>query len=319
MRALLLLLILVCGISSSQDNKVSPAKSEAKANSQQQSAPQPSPVVVSVKTEVNAQPANTDAKQENSHPPGEIASWKATFWTSVIAGGALVVAIGQLFYFGRQLHVMSRTLEANKASADAALVQSKSVMLAERAYIKMSHRKPGFVFVSKNPFAWLTSQIKNYGNTPGEITDALMSIAILPSLEALPDVPPYARAENHPVGSQAFLVSGEELGIPFPFRIGRQAISEIENATKLLFVFGYVDYVDAFKAPRRAGYGRIYAPQNDIRANFRSNEDFEGRNNLVYISKRNYNYDRERTPNEGCDWDEESKAAFFARKGRLPS
>lgn len=302
MRTLLLLLILVCGVSSAQDSKVSPAKSEAKANSQQKTAAQPTPTVVNVKSEVNAHPTNKDSKSENAHPKEEITAWEATFWAAIIAGGALAVAIGQFVYFGRQLHVMSRTLEANKTSADAALNQSNSVMLAERAYIKMSHRKPGFVLVSKNQFAWLTPQIKNYGNTPGEITDALMSIAILPNLEALPNVPAYVRAENHPVGAQAFLVSGEELGIPFPFSLGRQAISEIESATKLLFVFGYVDYVDAFKIPHRAGYGRIYEPQNEIRANFRSDEDFEGRNNLVYITKRNYNYDRERTPDEGCDW-----------------
>ncbi len=48
-----------------------------------------------------------------------------------------------------------------------------------------------------------------------------------------------------------------------------------------------------FNIRRRSAYGRFYDP-------FPSNPN----NNLPYITRKGYNYDRKREKDEGNDWDE---------------
>lgn len=211
MKNALFLLLLTCSFPlAAQDNKVGNGPSQTKSAQQKATTNQPAPVVVSVKTEINQQPAKEDAKQEQAHPPEEISSWKATFWSAVIASLALAVAFGQFWYFGNQLRVMANTLEANKTSADAALIQAESIKLAERAYVKMSHKSgdsqianPGLV-LDENSNSWeVHIEIKNFGQTPARITDVAIEDLVLPKDGKLPDVPILPKPIN-PI--QAFLV-----------------------------------------------------------------------------------------------------------------
>ena len=52
----------------------------------------------------------------------------------------------------------------------------------------------------------------------------------------------------------------------------------------------------------RGGFGRVYRPDQDVRSNFASEEDFAKRLNLFFFDTDGYNYDRPRKEGEGKDW-----------------
>ena len=62
----------------------------------------------------------------------------------------------------------------------------------------------------------------------------------------------------------------------------------------MLCLLGYVDYMDAFEQRHRFGYARQFVPNTR-------------ENNLVFITKPGYNYDRERKHGEGNDWDDKQQ------------
>jgi hypothetical protein len=54
----------------------------------------------------------------------------------------------------------------------------------------------------------------------------------------------------------------------------------VENGTATLYLLGYVEYTDQFKHRHRGGYARRY-------------EQSRLKNNLLFVTKRGYNYDIE--------------------------
>ena len=75
----------------------------------------------------------------------------------------------------------------------------------------------------------------------------------------------------------------------------------------MLYVVGYVDYIDVFGGHQRGGYARVYDPALDT-----GPED--ARNNLAFVTDRAYNYDRPREEGEGDDWG----LCWFRLRGALP-
>jgi hypothetical protein len=65
----------------------------------------------------------------------------------------------------------------------------------------------------------------------------------------------------------------------------------IDEGQAILYIIGYVDYIDAFDRHWRGGYPRVYDP-------VRNGTD----NNLTFVPAAGYNYDRARKPGEGRDW-----------------
>jgi hypothetical protein len=63
-----------------------------------------------------------------------------------------------------------------------------------------------------------------------------------------------------------------------------------------------VDYIDAFGQRLRSGYARVYKPVRDDPRLYASPQDHAKRSNLVFVTQEGYDYDRQRTPDEGNDW-----------------
>jgi hypothetical protein len=160
---------------------------------------------------------------------------------------------------------------------------------AERAYVKLSHSPPGLTFEASGIF-FVEIEVRNCGRTPAKVTDTLLKPISLPVNESLPPNPDYSRHRQFP-SSSAFLVAndyfffGEE-----GFTVGADAMSDLQNGVRKLYLIGYVDYVDAFGTKHRGGYARRYAPH-------------QTGNNLILVPDSAYNYDRVRWPGEGHDWD----------------
>jgi hypothetical protein len=173
---------------------------------------------------------------------------------------------------------------------------------SERAYVKMSHERPGVQFASGSWF--VTSKTINYGRTPADVTDIHVTRLILPIGDNLPVDPPYNRGQGNRQAPRAFLVTQDRVFTGFGGPLSDSELSEIRAGFVRLYIFGYVDYVDRFKKRHRAGYARMYQPGIDIRQPGQSLESFAKRTNLVFVPQRGYNYDRARLRGEGNDWNQ---------------
>ena len=112
----------------------------------------------------------------------------------------------------------------------------------------------------------------------------------------------YVRKRQEP--TRAFLVTGEVFTrYERSLRIEPAVIPAVKDETVKLMLYGYVDYIDVFGKRHRSGYARDYSPKRDNRADYPYDEEFETRNNLVFMEQRGYNYDRLRKKGEGNDWD----------------
>ena len=172
--------------------------------------------------------------------------------------------------------------------ATAALETAKAITLSERAYVKISHLEAG-INIGLTGTAQMTVKVKNFGRTPARITDVILTYKLLLSTEPLPTAPDYsATPALQPL--QAFLVTEDELFFSRTFALGPQN-NDLEDGTKRLWLYGYVDYIDTFGERHRAGYASRYSPGPTS-------------DNLTMVAQEAYNYDRPRKKGEGNDWDE---------------
>lgn len=107
-------------------------------------------------------------------------------------------------------------------------------------------------------------------------------------------VPDYAVRHEDPK-PQAFLVSDDEFFLRLSYRIKSDEMSAVMDTSSVLYIIGYVDYVDQFGQRHRGGYGRQYRPGSDERARYKTDDEFDRRNNLWVIEQEGYNYDEVRT------------------------
>jgi len=213
--------------------------------------------------------------------------FKFNYW------GPLVTAIATGFIAWFTLSLRDATKEQGKLTERA----DEHFQVTERAYVKMSHTSPGINWVS--PLVGQGSiriQIKNFGNTPAEVTDAFVDCMVRAGdhVEALP---PYRPDTPGRLPETAFLVKGDRFFMQGAVNISTTQRAAVEAAESLLIIFGFVDYIDKFGTRHRAGYARLYDPSVD-----RLIPEEEARNNLPIFQHRDYNFDRPRTSGEGDDW-----------------
>lgn len=204
---------------------------------------------------------------------------------AIVALATLAIAIFTIF-----LYLISRR-------------QISATRVIERAYVKMSHLPPGFRDIAG--LMQIILEVKNYGNTPAQVTDVLIKPIMLSGGDKLPAVPDYRRSDMMENIPKAFLVPDESfLFYPDPLVLGPMDTKAIRNGTKIIYFIGYVDYIDQFGQRHRAGYGRQYRADID-NATYQTPVAYERRNNLIVIAQSHYNYDRPRKKGEGQDWDKE--------------
>ncbi len=310
MRTLLGVAVLAFSLSClGESNPPAPSalKSEQK---QREQAKKPDQVAPAQDKRASASPVSltaitggNSAQQPQRREEKSSAEWWALGVSAIAAFIALIaagIAGAQMWMFKRQLRLMGTSNEtaavaakAAEESAKATLIQTQSAMDAERAYVKLSHLEPGIERLNDRSSV-VKIEVKNWGRTPAHITDVIIGFKKLDFGTPLPIPYPYpdAQRESFPNG---FLVPNELLYVHQ--HVGTQ---QVLDTSKQLWVFGHVDYVDIFDRRWRGGYARKYVNRSD--------------NNLIYNTEDRDNFDRERTPDEGRDWNEESIAAYNARK-----
>ena len=174
------------------------------------------------------------------------------------------------------------TLWETRRTANYAHAQAESFKRSERAYVKLSHVTPGLK-PDGNSHA-VTMEVKNWGKTPATVTDVRIGFAIIPFGDPLPEPRPYPSEERESFPN-ALLVPSEY------FLLTRHIRTNPVDIDKQLWMFGHVDYKDAFNQRWRGGYARKYIDNID--------------NNLVRNTERRDDFDRRRQPGEGNDWNDE--------------
>lgn len=197
--------------------------------------------------------------------------------------GTLWRATDRLWQAGeKQIGVSQKAADAAKLAADANNAQARFFKSAERAYVKISHRDPGIRMEEDSDCCEIIFEVRNWGRTPGEVTDVVIGYKLLEFGKKL-DVPyPFSNAERESFPN-AFLVANEAFFISKHIKK-----SQFLNVDKQLWVFGYVDYIDAFGDRWRGGYARKFVDQKG--------------NNLVYNTESRENFDHKRKKPDGQDW-----------------
>lgn len=193
--------------------------------------------------------------------------------------------------------------------------QRDHAMVIERAYIDISHNKPGFLDVLDGVVMSKTAdpqerrqtiranvKIANRGNTPALVTRTLLHEVLTDS--PLPAEPPYRldKAKN----TQVHLVKGESFNLFGRFTVDANALDAVKTTkgAMALYLLGFVEYTDKFGQQHRAGYARVYDWQTDAFAPYKIAKNDIGapvadvdwkahgdRNNLPYVLQPDYNYD----------------------------
>jgi hypothetical protein len=289
MRYLVAALFLLFAVTVAFSQQSPPTKGKAGQPQQSQAPQQPSatdqrgtqqaPIVVKVlPTPKTDEEATQEAKELNEKAALDSRIVNATdniaYFNKILAALAAFQFLALFFQAG----ILLRTVNTSRAS--------------ERAYVTMSHEAPGVVFETDGLF-YLTVRIKNYGRTPAKVTDTFLNPVILLPSEKLPPKPNYSRDTGNLESPKAFLVSNDYFIVTEYFDTKEQILA-IQEGTAILYVIGYVDYVDAFKKRHRGGYARRYVLSDKI-------------NNLQLVPDSAYTYDSERAPREGNDWDQDAK------------
>jgi hypothetical protein len=171
--------------------------------------------------------------------------------------------------------------------------QLRHARRVERAYVKLSHRAPGIAFGTK-PSIDLHIDVTNHGRTPATVSDVVITPLIWPKDKPLPKIPPYENLWGPGKNPGGFLVCDDHFVVASSVRISEEEFSAIQEGTHDVFMIGFVDYIDQFEERHRCGYGQRYDRHREIPTN------------LISITERGYEYDRERVPGEGRDWNEDS-------------
>jgi hypothetical protein len=235
-------------------------------------------------------PSDPSKKQDRDYNAPPQKWWlKPDALTAWFTFGLILAGAGQMLLFLFQLRLIRRTLEP-------ALRQADAIRLAERAYVKMSHNPPGVQFAdSGSGVFWISLSVKNYGRTPARVLKSVICHATAPTDQPFPVPPDYGAPTARHAAMEAFLVANDFAGYPYEAEIPPHHFTKVKNGSYRFWVFGYVEYIDAFDRTHRAGYGRVYEPRLDEEWRYpKSTDDFKNRSNLVFITEPDYNYDRER-------------------------
>jgi hypothetical protein len=238
-----------------------------------------------------------DLQNKVSILAGEFWVYRRCLGMYVIERNAAITALFTVALAGSTILLW---LVTNKA-AEAAKVAAEHIPAVERAFVKMSPCSPGLVLHDQDSTVHLRVSVKNYGRTPATVTDTMVKNMTLYRTELVPEIPDYSW-DGERESSKAFLVADDEFFLMNIAPMSTNDRTHIANGEKKLFVFGYVDYIDQFGTRHRGGFARIYEPALDNRANYESDKHFTGRGNLIFMTKKGYDYDRPRRWGEGNDW-----------------
>lgn len=237
--------------------------------------------------------ANRESIAVRGMPPLDISRDWIDYTTTGVNGALVMVAAVQLVLLRRTLRATQCAALAAKQSADVA---RDALYPVQRAYLSATPAKPGAKFIhtiGEPPTIQYCLKITNRGSTPARVTSYRATV-----IASNMDHPGRPTEEHlHEVKVGHFLTGRDTFALwvasPIPCDL-----SEVYSGSRFLFVYGSIDYIDAFDRRYRIGFGRKYIQPHEAAVEFKP---LRGRN-LFQITEPGFNYDRERKEGEGDDW-----------------
>lgn len=188
-------------------------------------------------------------------------------------------------------------IQSAQAAQRAAEIAEKSLYSVQRAYLWIEPLSPGFIIPVDDAIKQkeerdvsFVLRIINRGSTPAVVEVANFYLVITD--EPLLEDPEYT--DDHRVDFGGFLVPGHHFQLFRNVIVSAETLSLVGGDSPfVLYLLGYVDYVDAFGRRHRSGFARRYNPSIDVYQNHASHADYLQRMNLNLVQKPGYNYDRD--------------------------
>jgi hypothetical protein len=245
---------------------------------------------------------NDDEKEEEKQLVDRVANdiQRDLVVVTVFTGLLQVVILAIQVWFARSAtRYAGDAAVAAKKSAEAALEAAKATVVAQRAYIHVFPEPPGLEFDDERGFIFLSLKIENFGETPAEVTDI-----VIDSAKKWPETTSIAQKDKKDT-PRAFLLRGDYFLYPQRIALNPPDVTAIANGQIVFFVYGHIDYIDSFKKRYRTGFARAYDHTvPELRRSYKSDDEYNKRYNLSFVYAPGFNYDRERKPGEGYDWEE---------------
>ena len=237
-------------------------KTEDANKSQEQQNPPNKNISPSQSVVVTVYPSEQSKRKEDKGNNQACTNPEPSKWTDPLAIFTLllVVVTGGLVYVGYR--------------------QAQLTRIIERAYVTMTHFPPGLILDKTTGQFRIAMQVKNSGHTPARITGKPLAHKTLPKNSLPPDVARF-REESRKNNAALLRLVAQDKFI-FPFFGQAEDITNIQNGTKDLWLYRFVDYIDQFGRPDFAFYVRRYEPRLDVQPLGMSNETFAQRSNLVF-------------------------------------
>ncbi len=174
--------------------------------------------------------------------------WWSMFPTYVIAGFTVVLAIstGGLWYFAaKQSRDIKKSIEFLKQSADAAKKSADALVAVEQPIFIIEK-----INISKNLDEYSVS-FGNHGRTPAIIIGDCFKLKLEKSL---PPTPRYPLESLGKIEFARIVEKGHEYKISRKPTITEEDWNRVIKHNTILWVYGYIDYLDFLKTERRDGF-----------------------------------------------------------------
>jgi hypothetical protein len=174
----------------------------------------------------------------------------------------VLVGIGQAALFYVQLRLMRKTLGPTEKAAEAALLQAKAILSAERPYIHPdAPNVAGFLPSGANavypenpgvPRPNIEIKFFNVGRSYGIIKELRAEI----SLDKIAPVPTFTYSPIQTRGAIIVRPDNETNAFVFEFErnLTKDEIDQFGVGSRSFFIFGYIKYADAFEALHTKGF-----------------------------------------------------------------
>lgn len=250
--SVILLMLVFPSSASAQSYKPSPRLREASqpsniaAESRSQRGTEQAPLFVKILqniTDEASKPQETDEHNKKANT-----DWWLMVFTSVIAGFTVVLAISTsgLWYFAaKQSRDVKKSIEVWRQSADAAKKSADALVAVELPIFIIEK-----INISKNLDEYSLS-FGNHGRTPAIITGDCFELKLEKSLAPTPRYPLQSLEK---VELARIVEKGHEYKISRKPRISEEDWNRVIKHDTILWVYGYIDYLDFLKIERRDGF-----------------------------------------------------------------
>lgn len=178
-------------------------------------------------------------------------------FNGILALFTIVLAVSTIFLWletrrlrmlaGQQAEDMKQSLALTKRSVDAAVALELPLFVVESILVE-----------PKN--ATLSISLGNHGRTPAIITKT----CLLTKLDrALPPKPRYPMNDVEEIAVSKIVETGHEFTISRSSRLSDEDWKRVSDQETILWVYGYLDYVDFLKMKRRTGFCLAFMPRPD--------------------------------------------------------